>query len=165
MRSTCCELRSTQPSCSTGRLAPPVSSTLVGCQGMNFVVSGPKKKQFPAGSACKPCWELKYCPYGSLVEHSPLPPPQGKVDISAVRDAYQQALAEAMGPLESEDQVWDVLDRVMYLHPDQWELLQVYDATPYPAMSSVTSALYSWLKAARQRPRRGAGLVSTFHGR
>lgn len=24
---------------------------------------------------CKPCWELKYCPYGPLVEHSPLLPP------------------------------------------------------------------------------------------
>ena len=25
-------------------------------------------------SICKPCWELKYCPYGSLVEDFPLPP-------------------------------------------------------------------------------------------
>ncbi len=24
-------------------------------------------------SVCKPCWELKYCPYGSLVEQFPLP--------------------------------------------------------------------------------------------
>jgi HNH endonuclease len=24
---------------------------------------------------CKPCWELKYCPYGPLVEDSPLLPP------------------------------------------------------------------------------------------
>ncbi len=24
---------------------------------------------------CKPCWELKYCPYGPLVESSPLLPP------------------------------------------------------------------------------------------
>ncbi|MCQ2485208.1 MAG: HNH endonuclease [Clostridia bacterium] len=23
---------------------------------------------------CKPCWELKYCPYGALVEEFPLPP-------------------------------------------------------------------------------------------
>jgi hypothetical protein len=26
-------------------------------------------------SICKPCWELKYCPYGPLVEDFPLPPP------------------------------------------------------------------------------------------
>ncbi len=25
-------------------------------------------------SICKPCWELKYCPYGPLVEDYPLPP-------------------------------------------------------------------------------------------
>lgn len=24
---------------------------------------------------CKPCWELKYCPYGPFVEQSPLLPP------------------------------------------------------------------------------------------
>src|SRR5947208_7931432 len=24
---------------------------------------------------CKPCWELKYCPYGPLVEDFPFPPP------------------------------------------------------------------------------------------
>ena len=25
-------------------------------------------------NVCKPCWELKYCPYGPLVEQFPLPP-------------------------------------------------------------------------------------------
>src|SRR5688500_13415874 len=25
-------------------------------------------------TVCKPCWELKYCPYGPLVEDFPLPP-------------------------------------------------------------------------------------------
>jgi len=25
-------------------------------------------------SVCKPCWELKYCPYGPLIEEFPLPP-------------------------------------------------------------------------------------------
>jgi HNH endonuclease len=28
---------------------------------------------------CKPCWELKYCPYGPVVEHFPLLPPTRKV--------------------------------------------------------------------------------------
>src|SRR5262245_55351663 len=34
-------------------------------------------KHFKALSArvCKPCWELRYCPYGPLVEQSPLLPP------------------------------------------------------------------------------------------
>ena len=31
-----------------------------------------------ATRVCKPCWELKYCPYGPLVEESPLLPPTRK---------------------------------------------------------------------------------------
>lgn len=27
-----------------------------------------------SSSVCKPCWELKYCPYGPFVEQSPLLP-------------------------------------------------------------------------------------------
>ncbi len=30
------------------------------------------RKPFPKDSVCKPCWELKYCPYGYLVEYFPL---------------------------------------------------------------------------------------------
>jgi hypothetical protein len=30
------------------------------------------RKSFPKDSVCKPCWELKYCPYGHLVEYFPL---------------------------------------------------------------------------------------------
>jgi hypothetical protein len=29
---------------------------------------------------CKPCWELKYCPYGPLVEDFPLPPATRRED-------------------------------------------------------------------------------------
>jgi 5-methylcytosine-specific restriction endonuclease McrA len=35
------------------------------------VLSDWKKR---ARQTCKPCWELKYCPYGPLVEDFPLPP-------------------------------------------------------------------------------------------
>lgn len=30
---------------------------------------------------CKPCWELRYCPYGSLVEQFPLVPPTRSIAI------------------------------------------------------------------------------------
>lgn len=33
---------------------------------------------------CKPCWELKYCPYGPLVEGFPLPP----VTLEVAKDHY-----------------------------------------------------------------------------
>ena len=31
-----------------------------------------RHRKLPKGSPCKPCWELKYCPYGPLVEFFPL---------------------------------------------------------------------------------------------
>jgi HNH endonuclease len=33
-------------------------------------------KKLPRGWPCKPCWELKYCPYGPLVEFFPLLDPE-----------------------------------------------------------------------------------------
>jgi len=36
----------------------------------------PKFKKLPKGWPCKPCWELKYCPYGPLVEFFPLISPE-----------------------------------------------------------------------------------------
>jgi hypothetical protein len=33
------------------------------------------------GNTCKPCWELKYCPYGTLVEEFPVLPPLRKEAI------------------------------------------------------------------------------------
>ena len=34
-----------------------------------------------ARRVCKPCWELRYCPYGPLVEQSPLLPPTRDVAV------------------------------------------------------------------------------------
>ena len=36
-----------------------------------------------ASQICKPCWELKYCPYGPLVEDFPLLPPLKKDIINS----------------------------------------------------------------------------------
>jgi hypothetical protein len=40
---------------------------------------------------CKPCWELKYCPYGPLVEQSPLLPSK-RQDIIDHNDYLKRAL-------------------------------------------------------------------------
>ena len=40
---------------------------------------------------CKPCWELKYCPYGPLVEDSPLLPP-----TRDVAEAHQEYLLDCL---------------------------------------------------------------------
>ncbi len=46
-----------------------------------------------ATRVCKPCWELKYCPYGPLVENSPLLPPLR--DEAVVHNEYLAACLEA----------------------------------------------------------------------
>ena len=40
-----------------------------------------KAWRLTAQQACKPCWELKYCPYGPFVEESPLLPDIPREDI------------------------------------------------------------------------------------
>ena len=40
---------------------------------------------------CKPCWELKYCPYGPLVEQSPILPPV-RADAVKSNDYYKRCL-------------------------------------------------------------------------
>jgi hypothetical protein len=42
----------------------------------------PKFNKLPKGWPCKPCWELKYCPYGPLVEFFPL------IDPDHPKDSY-----------------------------------------------------------------------------
>jgi hypothetical protein len=47
---------------------------------LGFDIDTPDKKvlstwKTAASRVCKPCWELKYCPYGPFVEESPLLPP------------------------------------------------------------------------------------------
>lgn len=41
---------------------------------------------------CKPCWELKYCPYGPLVEEYPLPPSTRKDKLEHI-NALKECLS------------------------------------------------------------------------
>ena len=52
-----------------------------------------RRKQFPKGSVCKPCWELKYCPYGWLVEFFPHYHPGGKQDFD-VEERFKEVELE-----------------------------------------------------------------------
>jgi len=55
---------------------------------------------------CKPCWELKYCPYGPLVEQSPTIPPERAGMIDQM-NYFKQCLADNTvgnkSPLSDED--------------------------------------------------------------
>lgn len=86
-----------------------------------------KRAKFPEGSACKPCWELKYCPYGALVEY--FPTVMDSVDMQVVRDRYKAILERfTSGALQSEQDVWGAISELMYNQPDDWEYLSELDA-------------------------------------
>jgi hypothetical protein len=54
---------------------------------------------------CKPCWELKYCPYGPLVEESPLLPgtrDEARAHIEYLQECLQKGLVGSSEPLTDE---------------------------------------------------------------
>ena len=86
------------------------------------------KKGFPKDSVCKPCWELKYCPYGYMVEWSPGLYPDYPVDLKQIKQRYQKILSEfSGGKLKTEDEIWEAIDSLFYNSPDAWEHLSQYD--------------------------------------
>ena len=84
------------------------------------------KKGFPEGSVCKPCWELKYCPYGYMVEWSPLIMENENLDER--KQHYEECLKRFFkGNFQSEEEVWAEVDRLLYSSYDQWEYLSHFD--------------------------------------
>lgn len=72
---------------------------------------------------CKPCWELKYCPYGSFVEQSPLLPPTR--DYSVEHNEYLKSCLKS-----------GVLDDGAKLDDERRKMFEVwvneFDETKYP---------------------------------
>jgi hypothetical protein len=84
------------------------------------------KKGFPEGSVCKPCWELKYCPYGYMVEWSPLI--MDNEDLHQRKQHYEKCLKRFLeGNFSSEEEIWSEVDRLLYSSYDQWEFLSHFD--------------------------------------
>lgn len=60
-------------------------------------------------TVCKPCWELKYCPYGPLVEGYPLlPPARAEVEdhIEYLREALRTGRMGDGLPLDAHRREW-----------------------------------------------------------
>ena len=86
----------------------------------------PKRKPFPKGSVCKPCWELKYCPYGPLVEYYPFA--GGDMTQAEVQARYDEVLSSlAEGKSKTEDDIWDDVRLLHFMRPEMWEELQQYE--------------------------------------
>lgn len=84
-----------------------------------------KRKKFPTGSVCKPCWELKYCPYGHLVEYFPFAGDQRTP--AEVKSRYDEALVRLLSSgCESEQEVWHEVEDLHINRPANWEYIQEY---------------------------------------
>jgi hypothetical protein len=75
---------------------------------------------------CKPCWELKYCPYGPLVEFFPLHP-EGQ-SVSSIADLHKRARNEIAGALRgSELDMLRAVEFFLYSQPDRWKWIKQFE--------------------------------------
>ncbi len=84
-----------------------------------------RKKKRPEGSVCKPCWELKYCPYGHLVEYFPWAG-AAESGISAETRYKESIGALTSGQLNTEDEVWEEVESLHLFRPGNWNYIQEY---------------------------------------
>lgn len=77
---------------------------------------------------CKPCWELKYCPYGPLVEHFPLYPESQS--LSFIRRLHRYARKQLTGTgAKRENHLMRMIELYKYSDPSQWEWVNRYDTS------------------------------------
>jgi HNH endonuclease len=74
---------------------------------------------------CKPCWEIKYCPYGPLVEQFPLNPEFGRLtQIRRVHRDVKRDLADSRPKTETE--YWELAQRFYYSAPGRWQWISQF---------------------------------------
>jgi hypothetical protein len=82
------------------------------------------------GIVCKPCWELKYCPYGPLVEEFPLPD-LSKEEALTHHEYMKRALAEGVFDADRKTNASPLMTREMAQHEiDTFDLKDYPDSPP-----------------------------------
>lgn len=67
---------------------------------------------------CKPCWELKYCPYGPLVEFFPLP--WEEEEITEIENSYKSWVnAVKSGTLKTLPEIYQAIEKILCLEPER----------------------------------------------
>ena len=86
-----------------------------------------KKAKYPEGSVCKPCWELKYCPYGYLVEYFPTVSPEKNTEPP---DEYHAQIMQRFtdGGVKTQAEVWENIQELFYTEPSNWKKINQYEA-------------------------------------
>jgi len=75
---------------------------------------------------CKPCWELKYCPYGPLVEIFPLPVDYD-VHFKELQETYEKRIAEIQsGTLKTLEEIHEAIAAILFLEPSYWRWINRY---------------------------------------
>lgn len=81
----------------------------------------PRLKHF----VCKPCWEVKYCPYGPLVEFFPLASEDLK--ITEIEKAYKSWVkAVKNGTLKTRARIYQAIEKILCLEPDGWRWIRQF---------------------------------------
>lgn len=76
-------------------------------------------KPFPKDSVCKPCWELKYCPYGYLVEYSPHYHQSDAAERFDTTERYEEIKRELKEKgARTEEEVHEYFRLLNLLHPE-----------------------------------------------
>lgn len=71
---------------------------------------------------CKPCWELKYCPGGPLVEFFPLIFDDNQRSLAKIRRSYKSWIdAVKSGDLRTEREIFEAIEKILCLQPKRWE--------------------------------------------
>lgn len=74
---------------------------------------------------CKPCWEIKYCPYGPLVEQFPVNPDD--FEINQIETLYSECVNVLLnGRVETEEHLWQIVDRLLHLEPAKWQFVKQF---------------------------------------
>ena len=78
---------------------------------------------------CKPCWELKYCPYGPLVEQFPLVIEDPFYDQSerTIRKLFNGVVKKLKdGQYKTAEEIMGAVDRLEYLWPNRWTYIKQF---------------------------------------
>jgi hypothetical protein len=97
------------------------------------VASSSKKKlkRHPSGSVCKPCWELKYCPYGPLVEFFPILGGDSSAaerrDEVAERERLHRRALKELRTVKTREDAFDAIQFFLFSDPANWETMEEFD--------------------------------------
>jgi hypothetical protein len=87
-----------------------------------------KRKPKLKSPVCKPCWELKYCPYGPLVEFFPLSP--ASFSLTEIRRIHSEVTAGFVkGRNRNEAKILSEVERFLWSEPSQWQYIKRFDST------------------------------------